>query len=408
MLRVKHALYSSNHNVDVSYRNGLSGDKIVFVQVFEINNVLEIKLRDANEYSFNYTARIDWNTFEKIKIEQSLEITYEEFKQQVIELLKQTLAKEMLLKLEADEDYCKIIFYEKSRIKSLIFLMIDLELTNQKEIIDEMAVNLMQMKEANKTLSNQLMKSKNEIAEKDITLCNMRKVNFDLEKQFCQNIQQVEHSFVRSISLVEKKLSDKLQKINLRHLKLLCDLERIKSDNKLKGEASTRLVQSLQNLRVENDKHYQTIRNLQMEVDNLSMLRTKSEKNCCDLRQTITRKEQEINELQKELSEIRKDIKEAAVIIAQKTKTHDELAKDLVQANTMIVNFNNHMEVLSEEVEKLKGVLGVKEKNLAEKEQEIKRVSDEFSRYKNEYKVDDMKVLKHELFVTKQIGRAHV
>lgn len=41
---------------------------------------------------------------------------------------------------------------------------------------------------------------------------------------------------------------------------------------------------------------------------------------------------------------------EATLIIAQKNKAHDEMGKDLVQANTMIVNFNNQCEYLSKEV----------------------------------------------------------
>lgn len=47
---------------------------------------------------------------------------------------------------------------------------------------------------------------------------------------------------------------------------------------------------------------------------------------------------------------MRKDIQEATVIIAQKTKTHNELARDLVQANTMLVNFNKQYDIISKEV----------------------------------------------------------
>lgn len=51
-----------------------------------------------------------------------------------------------LLKIEADEVRCKIIFYERSKIKSLIFLTLELVLTNQKEVIDEMSSNIHQLK----------------------------------------------------------------------------------------------------------------------------------------------------------------------------------------------------------------------------------------------------------------------
>lgn len=38
------------------------------------------------------------------------------------------------------------------------------------------------------------------------------------------------------------------------------------------------------------------------------------------------------------------------MIIAQKTKMYDEIAGDLVQANTMIVNFTNRYDSMSNEV----------------------------------------------------------
>lgn len=50
----------------------------------------QIRIRDANEYQFNYSALIDSMIFEKMKQEQSLEISLGEFKPQVLELLKLT------------------------------------------------------------------------------------------------------------------------------------------------------------------------------------------------------------------------------------------------------------------------------------------------------------------------------
>lgn len=50
------------------------------------------------------------------------------------------------MKVEANDSHCKVIFYEKSRIKALIFLTIDLTLTNQKELVDEMTISIAQLK----------------------------------------------------------------------------------------------------------------------------------------------------------------------------------------------------------------------------------------------------------------------
>lgn len=45
-----------------------------------------------------------------------------------------------------------------------------------------------------------------------------------------------------------------------------------------------------------------------------------------------------------------KDIKAATMVIAQKSQANDELGNDLVQANRLIVNFNNQHEAVTQEV----------------------------------------------------------
>lgn len=41
------------------------------------------------------------------------------------------------------------------------------------------------------------------------------------------------------------------------------------------------------------------------------------------------------------------------MIIAQKTKTNDEIGKDLIEANRLLVNFNSQYDLLSNEVIKV-------------------------------------------------------
>lgn len=88
--------------------------------------------------------------------------------------------------------------------------------------------------------------------------------------------------------------------------------------------------------------------------------------------------------------------------MAQKTKAHDEMAKDLVQANTMIVNFNNHCESLSKEVEQLKELVVKKETVIKEQIKKINIVSDEFEKYRNQYNPFENQKLETDLLEAKQ------
>lgn len=143
-----------------------------------------MKIRDVNEYSFNFTDIIDWNKYEKIKSEQCLEISFDEFKQQIVELLKQSKLKQMLIRLEVEEGRCSIVFYEKSKIKSLIFLRLELNPTDQKEIIEEMSATLCQLTNTNRGLMKQLQESEKSSETKESDLKNMKAKQMIIEDNF--------------------------------------------------------------------------------------------------------------------------------------------------------------------------------------------------------------------------------
>lgn len=60
------------------------------------------------------------------------------------------------MKCESDEASCKITFYQKSCIKSIVFLTIRLNLTDRKEVISELSYEVRQLKEREKALSAKL------------------------------------------------------------------------------------------------------------------------------------------------------------------------------------------------------------------------------------------------------------
>lgn len=361
-----------------------------------------MKIRDSNEFSFNFTSVIDWKAFDYIKSEQCLEITYDEFKHQIVELFKQTQSKQMLVKLEMQDNGCKLIFYEKSRIKSLIFLYLMLESTNNKEIIEEITTNLTQIKDVNVTLRKQLEKCQNELETKEGRLKEVKAEVLCMETNFAKGLKKVEHFFMLEACGIEKKIAEQLQKMQLRHLKLICDIERVRNENKIKSNSSTRLLHNLQTLRLENEKKNEMIKNLNLELDKYNMQRGRYEHEVQNLKHRLATADETVVGLKNEVSGLKKEIQEAAIIIQQKNKTHDEIAKDLVQANTMLVNFNHQYDKASRDLEAVKDALKIKDELLQRKVHELKSVTIEFNKYREEYKEDEFKRTKHELFLAKQ------
>lgn len=123
-----------------------------------------IKARDVNDYRFNYCVDVDEAVFAKIKRDQCLDIDFFELKTQILDLLRLTETTKMQVKQQrtrqlfliklyfrslrfvADEEKLTIMFYEKTKLKSLVFLSLDLHVTDQNDVIKEMMTNIQQLK----------------------------------------------------------------------------------------------------------------------------------------------------------------------------------------------------------------------------------------------------------------------
>ncbi|CAH2016456.1 unnamed protein product [Acanthoscelides obtectus] len=102
-----------------------------------------------------------------MKTSQSLDINFDEFKYNILDMLQQYDRKEMFLKCLVSADICTLVFYGKSKIKSIVYLTVDLHMTNQKEIYEELIVALNNLQESNDRLKKQVTNLKKSTSEKD-------------------------------------------------------------------------------------------------------------------------------------------------------------------------------------------------------------------------------------------------
>lgn len=100
---------------------------------------------------------------------------------------------------------------------------------------------------------------------------------------------------------IENNISTRLHQLNIRQLKLLCNLDCIKRDNNKKIELNFQLSESLQDLKSEKELQSKTIRELYQETQNLSIMKTNAEKNYNDLKHLLTNKDIEIVDLHKQV-----------------------------------------------------------------------------------------------------------
>lgn len=101
-------------------------------------------------------------------------------------------------------------------------------------------------------------------------------------------------------------------------------------------------------------------------------------------------------------SELNNDMQNATLIIAEKSKTNDEIARDLVQANQMIVNFNNRIDKMADENQALQEQLRMKDDIINEHKGTISKLRQEFEDYKDRVKMEEIVALKEELLMARK------
>lgn len=91
-----------------------------------------------------------------------------------------------MLRIEANDSNCKICFYEKSKLKALILLTIDLDLVNQRDIIEEMSNNIMTLKDENNMLNGQCKALRKYVNQKDAQLKDLNVKILNIQNKFLQ------------------------------------------------------------------------------------------------------------------------------------------------------------------------------------------------------------------------------
>lgn len=114
-------------------------------------------------------------------------------------------------------------------------------------------------------------------------------------------MQTVEHELALKCQSFERLLTCKLLDLTAKLNRATRDFHTIKMENQLKCESSARLVQSMQSLRLETEKNYQTIEDMKEEIQNLNRLREHAERFSYELKLEISKKESEIDLLQQQI-----------------------------------------------------------------------------------------------------------
>nr|CAH7746469.1 unnamed protein product [Callosobruchus chinensis] len=386
----KVCVYNKRYVLPIHYRNNNIEERFLNVTVSNVNDTVEIKIRDPAEYSFNYTEEIDINKFEVMKSSQSLDINFDEFKYNLLDMLQQFDRKEMFLKCLVSAETCTLVFFGKSKIKSIVYLTVDMHMTNQKEIFEELIAALNNLQESNDRLKKQVGHLKKSTGKKDWQIQEMNSEITQLNNYFCTSFKQIEDTLNMHLRDITMKMQCKIDASEQKLKKLLSAVKLLEKETVLKGESSNRLMKLVESLRSENSDHADVIHRLKHENGQLKHTKCGLERNVDDLRHLLDQEKSAKIELQRKNDEFRSDLEKASVAIAQKKASIDELKNDLIQANQLLKNYNKHCDSLTKQVEE-------HQESLEEKEKVIIELMSEYEQYKLVYNEENHEKLNEEL-----------
>ncbi|VEN57699.1 unnamed protein product [Callosobruchus maculatus] len=386
----KVCVYNKRYVLPIHYRNNNIEERFLNVTVSNVNDTVEIKIRDPAEYSFNYSDEIDVNKFEVMKNSQSLDINFDEFKYNLLDMLQQFDRKEMFLKCLVSAETCTLVFYGKSKIKSIVYLTVDLHMTNQKEIFEELIAALNNIQESNDRLKKQVSQLKKSTGEKDRQIQEMNSEILKLNTYFYTSFKQIEDTLNTHLRDITKKMQFKIDAYEQKLKKLLSAVNLVKKETFLKAESSNRLMKLVESLRSENSDHSGVIHGLKHENAQLKHAKCSLERNIEDLRHMLDQEKSSNVELQRKNDQFRSDLEKASVTIAQKKASLEELKNDLVQANQLLVNYNKHCDSLAKQLQE-------HQVSLEEKEKAIIELIREYEQYKLVYNEENHEKLNEEM-----------
>ncbi|CAG9772759.1 unnamed protein product [Ceutorhynchus assimilis] len=398
----EHFLYNDKIIIPIVQRNDHTEDRHLNISILEVADKLQIKIRDLTDYSFNYSDTVGLADFELIRCAQSLDINFSEFKANIIDMLHQYQKKEMYLKCQISDNKCTLVFYMKSKIKNMVYLTLDLQKTNETEIIAEIHAEKQEAQELIRKLEKQLGKTKKLVEEKDFEIQDIEKARKLMLEQFCKNLRYIESWSTSKLVQIQNQVLTKITALSKKINILQTNIEILKQENNLKAVSSDRLMKTMENLRVENMESNRLNEKLKKENGALNILRCSLERNVADMKKTVDELQSVNRNMERKQIELEKDLGKLSIIVTQKESKINELSKDVVQANNMLVQFNSCFDEKAQQLNELQKSIVSRDRIINEQKLQNNQVLIAFEEYKREFSAERFGALEKDLLMSRR------
>lgn len=357
----------------------------VVVEKMDLQNLIQIRLTESTDQSRMFVATIDNSSYEQMRAEQSLHVTFQGFVDHLTKILERCKREELHMSLVKDDDGVHLLqFYEKSSFKNLTHLFLQIQVATTETVLFHINLALQSLQDQVAGYAGQVQKSQSELREREDVIHRLqgevRALNGKLLEQenlvFNRNteevnrLQQTIKHINESKELEERRLktiiSGMQEKIDQQNKELLAGTEKIMHDSKryeALREDNVKLKSHNNQLREEADRYKADLQAYQSRDG-------RHESAIVDLRRQLIDVQSKLKIAEKQKSELEAEL-EAERNICQTKKNALQLTTDEISnANVMIANLNKEVMKLKSKVELRTEIAMRQEKLIQDKEKE--------------------------------------
>ncbi|XP_039434978.1 spindle assembly abnormal protein 6 homolog [Culex pipiens pallens] len=356
----------------------------VVVEKMDLQNLIQIRLTESADQSKMFVSTIDNASYEQMRAEQSLHVTFQGFVDHLTKILERCKREELHMSLVKDDSVHLLQFFEKSSFKNLTHLFLQIQVASTETVLFHINLALQTLQDQAAGYAGQVAKYQSELTGRDdaihrlqgeVRALNGRLVEqenlvFNRNTEEVNRLQQTIKHVNESKELEEKRLktiiSGMQEKIDQQNKELLAGTEKIMHDSKryeALREDNMKLKSHNNQLREEADRYKSDLQAYQSRDGRHESAIVELRRQLIDLQSKLKITEKQKSELEAEL--------EAERNICQTKKNALQLTADEISnANVMIANLNKEVMKLKSKVELRTEIAMRQEKLIQDKEKE--------------------------------------
>ncbi|GAB0092786.1 Spindle assembly abnormal protein 6 homolog [Sergentomyia squamirostris] len=352
-------------------------------------NLIQLRLTNLIDESWMTICTLDTAMFEKIKTDQSLHVTFQEFVDHLTNILTSCKKGELCISLQKKENAsCRLNIFERRSFRNLTHLYLAMEKAPLETVLYHLSEKNSTLQQHIGSLTDQVSILKEDFSRKEDLCLRLQaevaqmpdKIEEQRRKAIQEKLDEIE-DFKRAVKQLqlERVCEEKrMQEINMNNLE---KLEQIKGENHRLNQSISEhsakvesLAKDLVNLRMVNRQLTEENSKLQENLEEIHNSHRKHDMNSLDLRKQLKNQREKIVTCEKQISELQAEL-EAEKNICRTKRTSLQIATDEnTKANSIILKLKRKNDSLMEKFLSSRDHAAKQDKIIADKNHEIEKI----------------------------------